>query len=113
MFIKFSLFFQYYRLIQEVPYYRLFYIGIMAIVGGWVISQEFILIFSCTPIRAYWDRSAGGHCLDGNLIGWMNSVGNIVTDVIVLLLPIPVVWRLNLKRGKRWAVMGVFTLGFL
>ncbi|KAL7619458.1 hypothetical protein AAE478_009997 [Parahypoxylon ruwenzoriense] len=112
MLIKFSLFFQYYRLIQDIPHYRLFYIAVMALVAGWVIAQEFILIFSCTPIPNYWDRRYGGTCLDSNLLGWMNSVGNIVTDIIILLLPIPVVWRLNLKRGRKWAVLGIFALGF-
>ncbi|KAI1139094.1 hypothetical protein F5Y05DRAFT_380818 [Hypoxylon sp. FL0543] len=112
MFVKFSLFFQYYRLVQEVPHYRLFYLSVMALVGGWVIAQEFVLIFSCTPIHAYWDHTTYGKCLDSNLTGWMNAIGNIVTDIIVLVLPIPVVWRLNLKRGRKWAVIGIFTLGF-
>ncbi|KAI0379358.1 hypothetical protein F5Y04DRAFT_127961 [Hypomontagnella monticulosa] len=112
MLVKFSLFFQYYRLIQEVPHYRIFYLCVMGVVGGWVVAQEFILIFSCTPIHAYWDRTPGSTCLDSNLIGWMNSIGNIITDIIVLLLPIPVVWRLNLKRGRKWAVIGIFGLGF-
>ncbi|KAI1378068.1 hypothetical protein F4677DRAFT_34528 [Hypoxylon crocopeplum] len=110
--IKFTLFFQYYRLIQEVPHYRIFYIAVMAVVGSWVIAQEFILIFSCTPISTYWDHDPSGKCLDSNLLGWMNSIGNIVTDVVILVLPIPVVWRLNLKRGRKWAVIGIFGLGF-
>ncbi|XXH01708.1 hypothetical protein Hte_008069 [Hypoxylon texense] len=112
MLIKFTLFFQYYRLIQEVPHYRIFYIVIMVAVTGWVVAQEFVLIFSCTPIASYWDHSIPGTCLDSLLIGWMNAIGNIVTDLIVLILPIPVVWRLNLKRGRKWAVLGIFALGF-
>ncbi|KAI1413295.1 hypothetical protein F5Y13DRAFT_198547 [Hypoxylon sp. FL1857] len=112
MFVKFSLFFQYYRLIQDVPHYRLFYLAVMALVGGWVIAQEFILIFSCTPIHTYWTHDANGKCLDSNLTGWMNAIGNIITDIIVLVLPIPVVWRLNLAKGRKWAVIGIFALGF-
>ncbi|KAI1204764.1 uncharacterized protein F4807DRAFT_454469 [Annulohypoxylon truncatum] len=112
MFIKFSLFFQYYRLVQEVPHYRLFYLVVMFLVGGWVIAQEFVLIFSCTPIYSYWDRSGGGRCFDSKLLGWMNAIGNLVTDVVILLLPIPVVWRLNLKKGRKWAVIAIFGLGF-
>ncbi|KAI2606762.1 hypothetical protein GGR54DRAFT_408126 [Hypoxylon sp. NC1633] len=110
--IKFALFCQYYRLIQEVSYYRRLYLSIMAVVGGWVIAQEFILIFPCTPIHMYWDHEASGTCLDGTLTGWMNGIGNLITDVIILVLPIPVVWRLNLKSGKRWAVIAIFALGF-
>ncbi|KAI0838441.1 hypothetical protein F5Y06DRAFT_46833 [Hypoxylon sp. FL0890] len=112
MLVKFSLFFQYYRLILEVPRYRLFYLFVMFLVGGWVIAQEFILIFSCTPIHTYWDGDPHGKCLNSELLGWMNAIGNIVTDLIVLVLPIPVVWRLNLKKGRKWAVIGIFGLGF-
>ncbi|KAI1385873.1 uncharacterized protein F4822DRAFT_414361 [Hypoxylon trugodes] len=112
LFIKFTLFFQYYRLIQEIPHYRVFYLTVMAVVGGWVVAQEFILIFSCTPIHAYWDHDPTAKCLDGNITGWMNAVGNIVTDIIILVLPIPVVWKLNLKKGRKWAVIGIFALGF-
>ncbi|KAI1099058.1 hypothetical protein F4804DRAFT_323013, partial [Jackrogersella minutella] len=112
MFVKFSLFLQYYRLIQEVPHYRLFYLAAMAFVGGWVIAQEFVIIFSCIPVYSYWDKTKGGKCLDGQLVGWMNAIGNLVTDIIVLLLPIPVVWRLNLKRARKWAVIAIFGLGF-
>ncbi|KAI0849418.1 hypothetical protein F5Y00DRAFT_235632 [Daldinia vernicosa] len=112
MLIKFSLFLQYYRLIQEVPHYRIFYLATMAVVGGWLIAQEFTLIFPCSPIQDYWSFRPGRKCLDSNLIGWMNAVGNIVTDLIILALPIPVVAALNLKKGRKWAVLGIFALGF-
>ncbi|KAI1483642.1 hypothetical protein F4774DRAFT_100202 [Daldinia eschscholtzii] len=112
MFIKFSLFLQYYRLIQEVPHYRIYYLSTMAVVGSWLIAQEFTLIFPCTPIRAYWSFNPDRKCLDSNLIGWMNAVGNIITDLIILALPVPVVIRLNLKKGRKWAVLGIFALGF-
>ncbi|KAI1469084.1 uncharacterized protein F4812DRAFT_421987 [Daldinia caldariorum] len=112
MVIKFSLFLQYYRLIQEVPRYRIYYISTMAVVGCWVVAQQFTFIFPCTPIRDYWSFSPDRKCLDSSLIGWMNSIGNILTDVIILALPVPVVVRLNLKREKMWAVLGIFALGF-
>ncbi|KAI1080896.1 hypothetical protein F5B20DRAFT_537799 [Whalleya microplaca] len=112
--IKFSLFFQYYRLIQEVSYYRLTYIAIMALVSAWVLAQIFVLIFQCSPIESTWDASLENRkCVNTTKVALINAVGNIVTDIIVLLLPMPVVWRLNLKRGHKWAIMGVFTLGFL
>ncbi|KAI1643646.1 uncharacterized protein F4817DRAFT_361309 [Daldinia loculata] len=112
MLVKFSLFLQYYRLIQEVPHYRIFYLATMAVVGGWLIAQEFALIFPCSPIEDYWTFRPDRKCLDGNLLGWMNAVGNIVTDLIILALPIPVVIALNLKKGRKWAVLGIFALGF-
>ncbi|KAI1768370.1 hypothetical protein GGR53DRAFT_517810 [Hypoxylon sp. FL1150] len=112
MLIKCTLFLQYYRLIQEVPHYRKFYLVVMSVVTGWVISQEFVLVFACTPIESYWNHNIDGTCLNSNVIGWMNAIGNLVTDLVILLLPIPVVWRLNLNSGRKWAVLGIFGLGF-
>ncbi|KAI1807497.1 hypothetical protein F4811DRAFT_506024 [Daldinia bambusicola] len=112
MIIKFSLFLQYYRLIQEVPRYRIYYIATMTVVGSWLVAQEFIFIFPCTPVYEYWTFAPDRKCLDSNLVGWMNAIGNILTDVIILALPVPVVIRLNLKKGRKWAVLGIFGLGF-
>ena len=38
--------------------------------------------------------------------------GNITTDIIILALPIPVLWRLNLPRSQRISLVGIFCLGF-
>ncbi|KAH9893844.1 hypothetical protein F4778DRAFT_297876 [Xylariomycetidae sp. FL2044] len=110
--IKLSLFFQYYRLIQDIKEYSLLYVGIMFLVVAWSTAQIFVLMFQCTPIAKVWDYTMSGHCLESKLITWINAIGNIVTDVIVLMLPMPVVWRLNLKRGQKWGVIGIFSLGF-
>lgn len=41
------------------------------------------------------------------------SVPNIVTDLIMLLLPMPVIWRLKLPTKQKIALTGVFLLGSL
>ncbi|KAI0025204.1 hypothetical protein F4780DRAFT_417901 [Xylariomycetidae sp. FL0641] len=111
--IKLSLFFQYYRLIKESPRYSVVYLTVMALVLSWTISQIFVFVFLCWPVQSYWRFDLQGKCLDFAEVAWINAVGNIVTDVIVLLLPMPVVWGLNLKRGQRWALMPIFCLGFV
>ena len=41
------------------------------------------------------------------------SIPNIVTDVIILLLPLPVIWKLQLHFKKKIAVSAIFSLGIL
>ena len=68
----------------------------------------------CRPLAYYWDRSIpNGHCSDDNLVGYSISSVGILTDVIVLLMPIPWLWRLRLDLIKRLAVIGLFVLGSL
>ncbi|KAI0484076.1 hypothetical protein GGR56DRAFT_679495 [Xylariaceae sp. FL0804] len=134
LFLKLSLFFQYYRLIQQVPKYTHIYLGIMAVVASWSIAQVLVFAFqwfvssfippvpsspkganvpSSTPVEKNWTTTNSGHCLDRTALVWINSLGNIVTDTIVLLLPLPVVLRLNLTRQQRWEVIPIFGLGFV
>lgn len=89
------------------------YIGIMSIIAGWQISQVFVQIFACIPVQASWDQSISGNCQTIAHTRIMNSVSNIVTDFIILLLPLPVIWRLKLPRNQKLALTGVFGLGFL
>jgi len=36
---------------------------------------------------------------------------DLITDVLILLLPVPKIWALHLTPAKKWAVMGIFLLG--
>ena len=42
-----------------------------------------------------------------------NAIPNIITDVIILALPMGKVWHLQMSRGRRLAVSGMFLLGGL
>ncbi|KAK8036113.1 Satratoxin biosynthesis SC1 cluster protein 4 [Apiospora rasikravindrae] len=91
IFVKLSLFLQYYRLVDQVPRYRGLFLGAGFVVMGWTVAM----------------------CLSDPMMQLTNSVGNIITDIILLLLPMPVLWRLNLPVRQKWSVIGIFSLGFI
>ncbi|KAJ2905226.1 integral membrane protein [Zalerion maritima] len=101
-------------------YYRIFrfhYFKIWAYIIGtfvilWVITITFIFIFICVPVQKLWYPDLPGHCI--NQVGtWIaNAVSTIVTDLAILILPLPQVWQLNLGWKKKIAVTGAFLLGF-
>jgi hypothetical protein len=108
-------FFQYYRIVQGVPKLRIIFIVVMVLVACWAIIQIIMLAVTCIPIEHLWDPTIEAYCLpipSGTSI-WLNSAGNMVTDIIILVLPLPVVWRLNLKKTQKFVLLGVFCLGFL
>ncbi|EAQ93100.1 hypothetical protein CHGG_01335 [Chaetomium globosum CBS 148.51] len=43
---------------------------------------------------------------------YINAAGNIITDIVIFVLPLPALCRLNLRRGQKLALLGVFSLGF-
>ncbi|KAF4994651.1 hypothetical protein FGRMN_5648 [Fusarium graminum] len=77
----------------------------------------FLNIFQCTPIRWNWDRF-GGHdvdfwCLDLNKLTWSINITNIIFDVVVLVLPIPLVWRTRSTLRRKIAIVFMFSLGIV
>ncbi|KAH8669101.1 hypothetical protein BX600DRAFT_497051 [Xylariales sp. PMI_506] len=108
-------FFQYYRIVADIRHLRITYIVVMTLVTCWTIAQVLLLSLTCIPIQKLWDKTVtGAHCLpipSGTSI-WLNSTGNMITDIIILVLPLPVVWRLNLPKTQKWVLFGVFALGF-
>jgi hypothetical protein len=44
---------------------------------------------------------------------YTNVAGNIATDLIVIILPIPAIIKLNLPSRQKWYLVGIFILGTL
>ncbi len=105
--------FQYYRVVAQVRRFRIVYIVFMFLIGGWTISQIFIVVFSCVPVYKFWDPSVKGTCSNNVAEQDLNAIGNIITDFLVLLLPLPVLLRLQLEKPQKIALVGIFCLGFL
>ncbi|KAF3918307.1 hypothetical protein ABW21_db0205084 [Orbilia brochopaga] len=68
------------------------------------------IIFQCKPI-AYWNDPIGAKCIDRSASFIAGGILIIITDVIVLLLPVPVIWKLKLPLRSRLGVIGIFSLG--
>lgn len=52
-----------------------------------------------------------GTCLNITALLISTAVLNIFTDIGILILPMPIVWRLQIQRSQKFAVSGVFLLG--
>ncbi|KAI4202070.1 MAG: hypothetical protein LQ350_002859 [Teloschistes chrysophthalmus] len=108
---KLSILFFYHRLFPSRTFFMVSIItGIATIL--WWIGLMLTAFLHCRPLAYYWDRTIpNGHCVDDLLIGYAITSVNIVTDLIVLILPIPWLWGMNMAVPKRMAVVGLFVLG--
>jgi len=92
---------------------RLLYFTGATVCVWWIICQFFV-IFECQPIHYFWDRSpSGGRCLDIQAFFLGQAIPNIFTDVILLAMPIPIIWRLHLPKEQKMGLSGIFLLGHL
>lgn len=78
-----------------------------------VIAFLFPLIFQCNPLEAVWDPSVHGQCLSIGAIGFAGAGLSITEDLVLLVLPIPTLWRLQLGLTKRIWLIVLFGIGSL
>ncbi|EPE09507.1 integral membrane protein [Ophiostoma piceae UAMH 11346] len=110
--VKIAFLLQYYRVFAVAKIRRII-LFFMVLITGWSLSQLFVSIFTCTPIHKFWDESVTtGRCINATPQWYINAAGNITTDIIIFLLPMPVLKNIHLKRTQKLIVMGIFSLGF-
>lgn len=71
-------------------------------------------VLICHPLAFHWNTSIpGGYC--GNFYALWLTIGvlNIVTDLVLLLLPMPCLYGLKLSFHKRLGLMGMFGAGLV
>ncbi|KAJ5138730.1 uncharacterized protein N7515_003578 [Penicillium bovifimosum] len=73
-----------------------------------------VKIRMCGPIPKYWLGDAvEGSCLDQNAALIADSVISVVSDLIILVLPLPLTWSLQMSRNKKLRVIGLLGAGGL
>jgi len=109
---KLSFLIMYYRIFR-FPYFKKWAFIIGGFVIIWVICITFMFLFICVPVQKVWYPELPGHCI--NQVGtWIaNATSTIVTDLAILILPIPQIWKLHLRRSEKIVVTLAFGLGFL
>ena len=82
-----------------------------SMVLGWGSGVVFSTIFQCSPISYAWTRTPPGHCIDLLAFYRWLSLPNLLIDVSTLLLPVNMVWKLQVTFKQKMALSGVFLMG--
>lgn len=111
---KMSILFLYLRIFYVEKRFRWACYVLLALTISTTTAFTLATIWQCDPIRAFWDREIeGSKCVD-SLSFWLSfSIINIITDVLILILPMQQVLRLKLKKRDKIALNLVFVLGGL
>ncbi|CAG7915446.1 unnamed protein product [Penicillium olsonii] len=116
-FTKISLLWFCRRLISKGTHrlYNWLFIIAMVFVGFNNMLFVFLSIFQCSPIHAYWEiiHTEPYYCMSDVGIIFSGSVINIITDLMVTTLPMPLIWSLKLPARQRLAVISIFGLGVI
>jgi len=66
------------------------------------ITYTMLSVFNCTPIERGWDKSIPGTCIDAATFLFSNTAFNMLADIIVFVMPIPVLWSLQRETSPSW-----------
>ena len=82
------------------------------IVSGILIFSIVETIFQCTPIKKAWNSAVPGYCIDEQAAWFAHAGLSVGADVVILALPLPMLWGLNLKLPQKLLVSVVFVCGY-
>lgn len=116
--IKLSFLFFYHRIFAVERNSGISYmlIGMVALITAWTIAFFFEKIFECgTDFWAIWGTTMDmmDNCIDTMQVVLWLCITDFATDVIIILIPIPLIWRLKTSPSKKFATSSVFLLGIV
>ncbi|KXG53624.1 uncharacterized protein PGRI_006740 [Penicillium griseofulvum] len=79
----------------------------------WVVGVYVAGALLCIPVSKFWDPSIPGACLDPAKFYYGIQIPNILSDLILLIMPMRVVWALPIPKSQKAALSGVFLVGGL
>ena len=83
-----------------------------AFIVCWFLTTLLVSIFGCTPVKAAWNpKLPGARCINADKFFLGNGVLNLLGDVIILCMPMPMVWTLQLAWPRKVALTAVFLFG--
>ncbi|KAM5344366.1 hypothetical protein ACJ41O_012903 [Fusarium nematophilum] len=109
---KLTLCFFYFRLSPSLWYqYSVYFTAFVctsSLVGIW-----FSVLFACKPIAAGWDvrLSVDATCINRPPIYITQAAFGCVTDLMLLLLPIPTIVGLQMSTRQKFGLVGLFAIG--
>lgn len=83
----------------------------IAFVISWTIVSACVAAFECVPVERYWDKRIPGKCINGRDTFITNGVMNIVTDFVIIGIPVPSLLKLQVSAAKKIGLLFAFSLG--
>lgn len=89
----------------------------MSIILGYFLAVVATIAIACRPLSYFWqqyiDPTAKGTCIDVREFFFFNGIASVLIDVMILCIPAPIIWRLQMPKTQRLAVISILLLGGL
>lgn len=108
----------FYRRVFRGKTFALVSIGLIICICVWGVAFFFATLFECMPIAQIWTSLYGTpehehYCYNYLPMFQGTAITNMAIDVLILTVPMPMVWRLQMPTRQKLAVSSFFLLGAL
>ena len=80
----------------------------------WTLSTLLVIIFQCTPIDFLWNKEIqGGKCINNPKFYFVCGLTSAITVVTILILPLPIIWKLQVSPLRKIGLAITFSVGVL
>ena len=87
-------------------------VGVVVIGAG--VANTLAAILQCSPVPYAWDKTIdGGNCINGLAFARFMAIPNVVDGFVMLVMPIPLIWRLDLAVQQKVALTATFLHGIM
>ncbi|KAK1634571.1 integral membrane protein [Colletotrichum phormii] len=84
----------------------------IAVVSLYTACITILMLFYCNPVRKAFDFTiTGGKCLDVGILYMATAVSNIITDAMLFILPMPMIYSLRMKMASKIGAVIIFAIG--
>lgn len=105
----------FYRRLAPHPRFRKICILFIVYIVCSSTSIFLVNIFGCKPIEGGWNHLPTFHseCVNKTILYYVSGINNLVTDICLIVLPIPILMRLKMPMRVKLGLVLVFSMGLL
>ncbi|OAA40817.1 hypothetical protein BBO_05874 [Beauveria brongniartii RCEF 3172] len=86
---------------------------LMAVNFCWMIQTILTGVLLCRPVRSDWDPDGRGYCGNQKVAFSAVNIVDIITDILIISLPVKMLWGLHMRRTYKVAVACMFGAGLI
>jgi hypothetical protein len=102
------------RIFSAANNFRIWSSAVIAFIAAWSIMVVLTAFVLCQPVAFNWDNTIpGGKCADQPSAFLAIGILDLLVDLMVLVLPLPMIWSLQLPLGNKIALFAIFGVGIL
>ncbi|ERF77189.1 hypothetical protein EPUS_06469 [Endocarpon pusillum Z07020] len=114
MFTKLSILMLYLRIFQPNKKFRYFTYVMITFNVVYLLLFFLLYAFECNPPALGWHTvtwTGGGTCIDTIKVSYAVGGINVFSDLVILVMPIPLLLKLNLKKSQKLGLLAIFATG--